>query len=435
MAFKKAFTKTITTESFESSDRIVLDIKDLIYSLESDLDDISRTTDTVDNLIELSAVTGEIGESPSENEKKLIDIAGQFAVTGTDVESDVIVPSTESFKTFQAQINERLVISQEGLTDSLKRVWEGFKNTLKKIRMWFASFDKEMKLLQAEIQKLKSKKQVDSITINLKQKQPGEYTDSCSSYIKGLEQTSAATIKFYSSIITNGNQFVGETTTLFKNIKISAEAEKEFIDNAFDQFDKLFGVSFAKMVNLPHKADEGTVYRYSSDTLMDGNRFFIEVPKASLSGESNIAQKLMQMKRFAAGVDNKERDVESGNPNFAISFDDLERLAQSIINESRKLAQTLEGFDRVYSKMEELIHHEHQWNGDNSVGGLIVNSVMAAHSIAKGSNNLTKLNDVIGRYVIGALDTFFEVEEYLNSARKVVKQATLNTAWLKNSAE
>jgi hypothetical protein len=54
-------------------------------------------------------------------------------------------------------------------------------------------------------------------------------------------------------------------------------------------------------------------------------------------------------------------------------------------------------------------------------------------SAVKGANKLTKINDIVGRYVVNALDAFFEADIALDSARRLVKKATLNTAWLKEA--
>lgn len=432
--FKIAFAQPeVTLESFSDDGNLKHEIKGLIHALESEFDDITRTTDTVENLISLSEVTGEIGEQPTDNERKLINLAGQFAVTGTEANPEDVVPSTESFKTFQNQLAERIVIANESISESLTRIWEGFKNVLKKIRLAFTSSDKELKILAAEIKKLGSKKKRDSITINLKQSHPGKYLDSMSSYSDGLVKTTEYSGKFFSELIKRGNSFVTESTSLLGNLKRNKGDEETLINETFDQFQSLFGTSFAAAVKLSNKSDEGTVIRHSSEPLFGGFRLVIEVPKEEKGVDVPYANKLSQMKRFAVDTEVDERNLEDGNPNFTVTYSELEKLCATVIAENRKLADNVDGFERLYSKMSDLIHEQTSINF-NSNGSLNVRSVIAAAmSAAKGSNKLTKINDIVGRYVVNALDSFYEAEIALDSARSLVKKATLNTTWLKEA--
>ena len=125
---------SLSLESFQPSSRTVVSLEEeqimmtdatiLASDINQELNEAERIVELSDALEDLAVIADQI-EAASPTEIALIETAGDMAVAGTDIESNEIVPSLESYRGKK--------IATEGFQQTAKQIWQNIQDFLKKI--------------------------------------------------------------------------------------------------------------------------------------------------------------------------------------------------------------------------------------------------------------------------------------------------------------
>lgn len=110
--------------TLEEASNILGDARVVAGEIGRDLSEAERVIQISDCLEDLALVAAEI-EKATKGETLLIELVGQVAAAGTEVEPNEVVPSMESF--------EGMSIATEGIVDTAKRVWAAIQNFIQKV--------------------------------------------------------------------------------------------------------------------------------------------------------------------------------------------------------------------------------------------------------------------------------------------------------------
>lgn len=110
--------------TLEEASNILGDARVVAGEIGRDLSEAERVIQISDCLEDLALVAAEI-QKATKGETLLIELVGQVAAAGTEVEPSDVVPSMESF--------EGASIATEGIMDTAARVWAAIQNFIQKI--------------------------------------------------------------------------------------------------------------------------------------------------------------------------------------------------------------------------------------------------------------------------------------------------------------
>jgi hypothetical protein len=150
-------THPADTITLEQAALIMGDKAELIGSIRRDLAESERLIQLSDALESIADVARSI-QNATPNELRLLELCGQLAVAGSDVEPDRIVPSLESF--LEGEIALEAV---DGMVSTAKKIWEAVlmfvRRVWEKIRNFWSSgvtiskYKKTITDLKAELQR------------------------------------------------------------------------------------------------------------------------------------------------------------------------------------------------------------------------------------------------------------------------------------------
>ena len=112
------------TLSLEEEQIVMTDAVELASDINQEFNEANRIVEISDALEDLAVIADQI-EAASHTEIALMETAGDMAVAGTDIESDEIVPSLESYR------GKR--IAAEGFKQTAGQIWKNIQEFLKKI--------------------------------------------------------------------------------------------------------------------------------------------------------------------------------------------------------------------------------------------------------------------------------------------------------------
>ncbi len=125
--------------------------------------DLSRSLDTVMAMESLRSHLVKSG-TPSDKEKRLISIAAEMAVTGTEVPHSALLNPNRS--DLAISLENRINLSMEGLADSFKKLLNDLVNKIKNFRFDNKSLKEKIELVTERLDKLYSSKSRDSIVFS-----------------------------------------------------------------------------------------------------------------------------------------------------------------------------------------------------------------------------------------------------------------------------
>lgn len=112
------------TLSLEEEQIVMTDAVELASDINQEFNEANRIVEISDALEDLAVIADQI-EAASPTEIALMETAGDMAVAGTDIESEEIVPSLESYR------GKR--IAAEGFKQTAGQIWKNIQEFLKKI--------------------------------------------------------------------------------------------------------------------------------------------------------------------------------------------------------------------------------------------------------------------------------------------------------------
>ena len=120
----EGFQEPGITVSFEEEAILVEGAANDLADAQQTQAEVGRVEDIVDGLEDLAAVADQI-ETATPTDVAMVDTAQRLALAGSDVDSEEVTPSLESFV--------GRTISTEGIKELAWKLWESLKKTLKKI--------------------------------------------------------------------------------------------------------------------------------------------------------------------------------------------------------------------------------------------------------------------------------------------------------------
>lgn len=123
-----------------------------------DLETAERLADVSDAMEDMAAIVDGVDE-PTETERNLVEVAGDMAVAGSDVEAEeIMVPATESFgRPGMESIGERARQIWDKVLAMLKKIWEKIEGFFYKIFGSVPSKRRNLKSLRDAVDKASSK--------------------------------------------------------------------------------------------------------------------------------------------------------------------------------------------------------------------------------------------------------------------------------------
>lgn len=123
-----------------------------------DLETAERLSDVSDAMEDMAAIVDGV-EEPTETERNLVEVAGDMAVAGSDVEAEeIMVPATESFgRPGMESIGERARQIWDKVLAMLKKIWEKIEGFFYKIFGSVPSKRRNLKSLREAVDKASSK--------------------------------------------------------------------------------------------------------------------------------------------------------------------------------------------------------------------------------------------------------------------------------------
>ncbi len=120
----ESFQEPGITISFEEEAILVEGAANDLADAQQTQAEVGRVEDIVDGLEDLAAIADQI-ETATPTDVAMVDTAQRLALAGSDVDSEEVTPSLESFV--------GRTISTEGIKELAWKLWESLKKTLKKI--------------------------------------------------------------------------------------------------------------------------------------------------------------------------------------------------------------------------------------------------------------------------------------------------------------
>lgn len=112
------------TLSLEEELLEVQDTTNAASQIADDVKEAGRVIEISDAMEDLAAVAGDI-PAADESHTQLMEIAGNMAVAGSNIEADEIVPAMESY------VGKKIAV--EGIVDTARRIWENILAFIKRI--------------------------------------------------------------------------------------------------------------------------------------------------------------------------------------------------------------------------------------------------------------------------------------------------------------
>lgn len=427
--FSKAFDVTLESDGYITDIGDGSDDQGELAEIQADILDenasISRTGDTIDGLLVLeSLVRGKVG-TPTKQEVQLYALAGRFAVAGTAMESDAIVPAFESYEQMHQDILERVDIATESVLDSLANAWESFSNFMKKFFNKFRSYEGKLSSVEKQIEKISGYGGKRNIKLSLPIGYLTKATESLGAYmtatLESIERTQNAT----RSTIERGLSFSTTSIDILKALKQSKEDQQRLLEDAFEQYVDIFGESYCKDIGLKKKNAHASATMYVSETNLDNQ--YLEVMTTTKVPRNEPADIYLRgVKSFSIGmvegdeeVITKARQLKSWDVSASDLSDTIKRLRKCL----RESVNVCRNYEKVHSKFSDLIHTQKSMKVSTTRGsnreqqvdwvGTAISAVGAVVSYAQGYNDINRLNSEIGRAVTNGLIEIIQAESHM----------------------
>lgn len=141
-----------TEISQEEAEVMETEAKTLENEMSNDVQDAERALDTADSMEDLAIIADSVDEA-TPTETALMQVAGDMAVAGTDVDSEDVVPATECFKGRR--------VAAEGFRETARNIWTAIKKFVKdiwaKLEKWFYNIFGAIPLLRKSIEKTRKR--------------------------------------------------------------------------------------------------------------------------------------------------------------------------------------------------------------------------------------------------------------------------------------
>lgn len=138
--------------SQEEAEVMGTEAKTLETEMSNDVQDAERALDTADSMEDLAIIADSVDEA-TPTETALMQVAGDMAVAGTDVDSEDVVPATECFKGRR--------VAAEGFRETARNIWAAIKKFVKdiwaKLEKWFYNIFGAIPLLRKSIEKTRKR--------------------------------------------------------------------------------------------------------------------------------------------------------------------------------------------------------------------------------------------------------------------------------------
>ena len=138
--------------SQEEAEVMETEAKTLENEMSNDVQDAERALDTADSMEDLAIIADSVDEA-TPTETALMQVAGDMAVAGTDVDSEDVVPATECFKGRR--------VAAEGFRETARNIWAAIKKFVKdiwaKLEKWFYNIFGAIPLLRKSIEKTRKR--------------------------------------------------------------------------------------------------------------------------------------------------------------------------------------------------------------------------------------------------------------------------------------
>ena len=138
--------------SQEEAEVMETEAKTLETEMSNDVQDAERALDTADSMEDLAIIADSVDEA-TPTETALMQVAGDMAVAGTDVDSEDVVPATECFKGRR--------VAAEGFRETARNIWAAIKKFVKdiwaKLEKWFYNIFGAIPLLRKSIEKTRKR--------------------------------------------------------------------------------------------------------------------------------------------------------------------------------------------------------------------------------------------------------------------------------------
>lgn len=132
-------TPSISIEEYLEAQQTSLDLQ---KDIDTKIADATRTIEVVESLEELAVVADSITGATRE-EAHLIEIGGNIAVAGTNVDPAALIPSLESY------IGGKISLEEFDFKEKIKKIWNAIKAMLKKIWEAINNFLEQSNILLA----------------------------------------------------------------------------------------------------------------------------------------------------------------------------------------------------------------------------------------------------------------------------------------------
>lgn len=138
--------------SQEKAEVMETEAKTLETEMSNDVQDAERALDTADSMEDLAIIADSVDEA-TPTETALMQVAGDMAVAGTDVDPEDVVPATECFKGRR--------VAAEGFRETARNIWAAIKKFVKdiwaKLEKWFYNIFGAIPLLRKSIEKTRKR--------------------------------------------------------------------------------------------------------------------------------------------------------------------------------------------------------------------------------------------------------------------------------------
>ena len=448
--FKIAFKQTnnYALESIEDVEELYLQTREDDGVIKDELIDSDRTTDTVDGLIAIAEMLAEKTGNPTALEKQMYSLAGRFAVAGTAMESDMIVPSLESYDQMRETLIDRITIAQESVTDSLMNLWESFANIMKKFFNRFRSLQGKLDAVEKQIDKIKGYGGERTIEVQINSGIVKSHTESFDKMFSAIATTINNNTESARSIIVRGISFSTSGNSLLDMVKKDKDQRtNQLVEDTYDQFYDIFGPKLASDLGYKKQTSHGNTEIYLSDTDIYGDAFELTIstkPPAQATADIYVrAAKVFNFEKVST-----QEDLTSGKNtkvSWTVSADDLKQQIRATRTFWKQIEAQYRDYDKVYSKFTALIHKQRKISihsgandrQDNTGIALNLLEVGAAGlSALKGNNELNRLNTQIGRSVVGVLTALvYQISPVADLSLSLLSKLAYDSTWHKNKTE
>lgn len=327
-------------------------------SIEQMCGDLSRSLDTIMAMESLRSHLVKSG-SPSEKEKRLISIAAEMAVTGTEVSHSALLNPNRS--DLAVSLENRINLSMEGLADSFKKLLNDLVNKIKNFRFDSKTLKEKIELVEERLAKLRNSKSRDAIVFSGQESELLYIGTELTPDLMKLSDSNEAFVKTAEAVLTS----VVKTTKLFadqddmliktKDLEFLQEFTKKLFDNMMKMCREI--ISSARFTKARDEKDSFDYYK--SEAFLRNFEFHLIMPdikKLDWKDKHSVRKELTEFYFYSARVFGyKGKGV--GTAFAEVDFNDLQVVLDRAKDFSIDVQSTINNTANLWRELPQTVYN------------------------------------------------------------------------------